>query len=140
MTQPRSDQLLTHSLRLNVLALAFSLTHVMGDYGIVRADLDSGSWLLWGYLALAGGIYGWWAWSLMKAAGDGRSGLMSLAVLSGFWAVLNGATFPFTALTNLPADVIHFGSLVFGVWAALATWRLMRAYPMTPEGMVRTRV
>ena len=39
---------------------------------------------------------------------------------------LNGATFPFTPLRSIPADIIHFGSLLFGLWAAYATWRVLR--------------
>src|SRR3954463_16086118 len=39
---------------------------------------------------------------------------------------VNGATFPFTPLTSILADIIHFGSLLFGLWAAYATWRVLR--------------
>ena len=35
--------------------------------------------------------------------------------------------FVFTPLTEYVADVIHFGSLIFGVWGAYATWRVWRA-------------
>ena len=38
---------------------------------------------------------------------------------------LNGATFPFTPLRSILADIIHFGSLLFGLWAAYATWRVL---------------
>jgi hypothetical protein len=39
---------------------------------------------------------------------------------------LNGATFSFTPLTSILADIIHFGSLLFGLWAVYATWRVLR--------------
>ncbi|HET8626060.1 MAG TPA: hypothetical protein VFL91_01495 [Thermomicrobiales bacterium] len=123
-TESERAPLLARCLRLNALALAFSLTHVIADYGLVGAAPQAA---LAGYLAIAGAVYGWWGWSLARAAGDGRSGLANLLALSGGWAVLHGATFVFTPLTNLPADVIHFGSLLFGVWAAYATWRVLRA-------------
>jgi hypothetical protein len=35
-----------------------------------------------------------------------------------------------TPLTEYVADVIHFGSLTFGVWGAYATWRCLRANRM----------
>jgi len=52
--------------------------------------------------------------------------VLSLLALSGIWAVLHGATFPFTPLTLILADIIHFGSLLFGLWAAYTTWRVLR--------------
>ena len=126
ITESRHTSALTRCLQLNALALTFSLMHTIGDYGIVTIDLGEEAPALWAFLAVAGIVYGWWGWSLAQAARGGRAGLPSLIALSGFWAVLNGATFPFTSLTNLPADVIHFGSLLFGVWAAYATGQLMR--------------
>lgn len=119
---------LTRCLQLNALALAFSLAHTIGDYGIIFAGRDFNTWGVAAYLGVASAVYGWWGWSLARvAAGDGRAGLPSLLALSGFWAVLHGATFVFTPLTILLADVVHFGSLLFGLWAAYATWRVLRA-------------
>jgi hypothetical protein len=63
---------------------------------------------------------------MARAAAGSRAALPSLIALSGIWAVLHGATFPFTPLTYILADVIHFGSLLFGLWAAYATWRALR--------------
>jgi hypothetical protein len=82
--------------------------------------------VLAGYLVLTGVVYGWWGWSLAQAAGDGRSELVSLLILSGVWAVLHGATVVFTSPTNLLADIIHLGSLLFGTWAAYATSHLLQ--------------
>lgn len=80
-----------------------------------------------GIVALACAVYGWWGWSMARVARDGRTGLVSLLVLCGFWAFAHGASFVFTPLTEYVADVIHFGSLVFGVWGAYTTWLVMRS-------------
>ena len=119
--------LLTRCLRLNALALAFSLAHAMADYGIIFGAPDSIDWGIAAYLGVSSAVYGWWGWSLARAAAGSRSGLLNLLPLAGGWAILHGATFVFTPITNLLADVIHFGSLIFGVWAAYATWRVLRA-------------
>ena len=51
----------------------------------------------------------------------------SLAHVVADWHIgLFGASFVFTPLTEYVADVIHFGSLIFGVWGAYATWRVRR--------------
>ena len=123
----QATSLLTRCLQLNALALAFSLAHTVGDYGIVAAMPGFNAWAMAGYLGLTGAVYGWWGWSLARGAAGSRAALPSLLALSGCWAVLHGATFVFTAFTNLLADGIHFGSLLFGLWAAYATWRVLRA-------------
>jgi hypothetical protein len=124
--------LLARCLRLNALALAFSLAHVIGDYAILTASAGGDALTLPWYLALAGAVYGWWGWVMAQVAAGGRTGLFSLLVLSGVWAgLLNGGSLVFTSLTIVLADVIHFGSLIFGVWAAYATWRFLRARRLT---------
>lgn len=117
---------LTRCLQLNTLALAFSLAHTVADYGLIAAMPGFNAWVMAAYLGLTSAVYGWWGWSMARAVTDGRTALPSLLALSGFWAVLHGATFVFTPITNIMADIIHFGSLNFGVWAAYATWRLLR--------------
>jgi hypothetical protein len=77
-------------------------------------------------VAVACAVYGWWGWSMAQAARGSRAALPSLLVLCGFWAVAHGASFVFTPLTEYVADIIHFGSLIFGIWAAYATWRALR--------------
>jgi hypothetical protein len=116
---------LARALHLNALALAFSLAHTVADYGVIFAPTDVTTWAAAAYLGVAGAVYGWWGWSMAQAARGSRAALPSLLVLSGIWAVLHGATFPFAPLTNILADVIHFGSLLFGLWAAYATWRVL---------------
>jgi hypothetical protein len=123
---------LARCLQLNALALAFSLAHTVADYGVIFATTDFNTWGVAAYLGVSGAVYGWWGWSMAQAARGSRAALPSLLALSGIWAVLHGATFPFTPLTYILADIIHFGSLLFGLWAAYATWRVLRG------GRVRT--
>jgi hypothetical protein len=118
---------LARCLQLNALALAFSLAHMVADYGVIFDTSDFNTWGVAAYLGLAGAVYGWWGWSMAQAVRGSRAALLSLLALSGIWAVLHGASFPFTPLTLILADIIHFGSLLFGLWAAYATWRVLRA-------------
>lgn len=63
---------------------------------------------------------------MARAMAGHRSALIRLLLLSGIWAgLLKGGSFVFTSITNLPADAIHFGSLLSGLAAAYATWRLL---------------
>src|SRR3954453_4093804 len=120
------DAQLTRCLRLNALALAFSLSHVIVDITLFASSSELGEPASDAIVAVACAVYGWWGWSMARAAAGSRAALPSLIALSGFWAVLNGATFPFSPLTYILADIIHFGSLIFGLWAAYATWRVLR--------------
>jgi hypothetical protein len=117
---------LTRCLRLNALALAFSLSHVIVDITLFGSGAELSQWASTGIVAVACAVYAWWGWSMAQAAANRRSALPSLLALSGFWAVLHGLTFVWTPITNIFGDVIHFGSLFFGLWAAYATWRALR--------------
>ncbi len=120
--------LLTRCLQLNALALAFSLAHTVADYGVIFFAVTApNAWGMAAYLTVSSAVYGWWGWSMARAAAGSRAALPSLIALSGCWAVLHGATFVFIPLTNILANVVHFGSLIFGVWGAYATWRVRRA-------------
>jgi hypothetical protein len=123
--------LLTRCLRLNALALAFSLSHTIADIALFAFGPGISEGVSMAIVAAASAIYGWWGWSMAQAARDGRAGQASLLVLCGFWAVAQGVTFVFIPLTEYVADVIHFGSLIFGAWGAYATWRLLRARRVT---------
>ena len=119
---------LTRCLRLNALALAFSLAHAVADYGVIFFAVTTANvWGMAAYVGVTSAVYGWWGWSLAQAAAGSRAALPSLLALCGLWAVLHGATFVFIPLTNILANVVHFGSLIFGLWGAYATWRLLRA-------------
>lgn len=133
VTDQRPTSPLTRCLQLNALALAFSLTHVIGDYAILTAQMGGDALALPWYLVLAGAVYGWWGWSLARAGAGSRSALYSLLALSAVWAAaLNGGSLVFTPLTILLADAIHFGSLLFGLGAAYATWRRLRTQQPAP--------
>ncbi len=133
--------LLTRCLQLNALALAFSLAHTVADYGVIFFAVTApNEWGMAAYLGVASGVYGWWGWSMAQVAGDGRTGLTSLLVLCGFWAVAHGASFVFTPLTEYVAHVIHFDSLIFGIWGAYATWRVARTNRMAPFRPTDARV
>ena len=119
-------QQLARYLQLNALTLAFSLAHTVADYGIIFAMAGFNDLAMAGYLGLTSAVYAWWGWSMARAAAGSRAALPSLLALSGIWAVLHGLTFVFIPLTNILANVVHFGSLLFGLWAAYATWRVLR--------------
>jgi hypothetical protein len=125
-TNSHSDAALTRCLRLNALALAFSLSHTIVDITLFGSRPQICEAASTAIVAVACGVYGWWGWSMAQAARDVRGGLVSLFVLCGFWAVAHGASFVFTPLTEYVADVIHFGSLIFGAWGAYASWGLLR--------------
>ena len=126
------DARLARCLRLNALALAFSLAHTVADYGVIFAATDFNTWGVAAYLGVASTVYGWWGWSMARAAAGGRAALPSLLALAGCWAVLHGLTFVFIPLTNILANVVHFGSLIFGLWGAYSTWRVLRANRVAP--------
>ena len=102
-----------------------SASHTVADYGVIFATTDFNTWGVAPYLGVSGAVYGWWGWSMAQAARGRHGGLRSLLALSGIWAVLHGATFPFTPLTSILADIIHFGSLLFGLGAGYAAWRVL---------------
>ena len=138
-TESGRTVLLTRCLQLNVLALAFSLAHVVADWHIGLFGASSAAMsapqaaLLW----LVSGLYAWWGLSLAAAARGARSGLLSLVALSAGWAALgNGLPIVF-CLPPCPGafphqDIAHVGSLLFGGWAAHASWRAARASEQPP--------
>ncbi len=120
-------------LWLNAAALAFSLTHAMGDFSLVVVLLPNLYWLHGAFVAFVGALYGWWGWSMAQAGRGAKSGFVGLFVLS-LVAVLNGASIvlcpPPCGGTNpymLWPDASHLGSLIFGGLAAYAAWLVLRA-------------
>ena len=120
------DSHLTRCLRLNALALAFSLAHTIVDISLFASGPELSEAASTAIVAVACAVYGWWGWSMAQAARGSRAALPSLLLLCGLWAVAHGASFVFTPLTEYVADIIHFGSLIFGLWGAYATWRVLR--------------
>ena len=126
MEQRQTSSLLARCLLLNALALAFSLAHAMADYYVIFTMAGFNTWGMAAYVGVSSAVYGWWGWSLAQAAAGSRAALPSLLALCGFWAVLHGLTFVFIPLTNILANIVHFGSLIFGFWGAYATWGALR--------------
>ena len=122
--------LLTRCLQLNVLALAFSLAHVVADWhiGLFGASSEAMSAPQAALLWLVSGLYAWWGLSLAAAARGARAGLLGLVALSAGWAALgNGLPIVFCPPPYPGAfpqqDIAHIGSLLFGGWAAYASGR-----------------
>lgn len=133
-------------LKLNAVALAFSLTHATIDFSLVFQAVENGigpsdivafllgkEWVVGAFAATMAIVYGWWGWSLARAGGDGKSGLVSLLLLSLLWAGGNGASIvicppPCGGVTpyKLYPDVSHVGSLIFGALASYVTFRVIR--------------
>src|SRR2546421_5760335 len=67
----------TRCLRLNALALAFSLAHTVADYGVIFATADFNTWGVAAYLGVSSAVYGWWGWSMARAAAGSRAALPS---------------------------------------------------------------
>ncbi len=134
------DSQLTRCLRLNALALAFSRSHATVDIALFASGPELSEAASTAIVAVASAVYGWWGWSMAQAARGSRAALPSLLLLCGLWAVAHGASFVFTPLTEYVADVIHFGSLIFGIWGAYATWRVARTNRMAPFRPTDARV
>lgn len=80
-------------------------------------------------LGLEGLVYAGWAVALTRHAD--RAWLSAIFVLTFGWAFLaNGGAILF-CLPPCPAlppygDIAHLGSLVFGSWGSIVTWRTLR--------------
>ena len=121
-------------LPLHGLAIVFSLAHLILDWHIGLFGPSSPQLsvrqaaLVW-LVCLA---YGWWAMALGLATQGHRAGLTSLLVLSAGWTFAGNGLPIFACLPPCAGafpyqDIAHLGSLLFGGWAAYATWRAMRA-------------
>lgn len=120
-------------LWLNLLALAFSLAHLIMDWhiGLFGASSESISALQAALVWLVSLVYAWWGVSLAAASRGARAGLLSLLGLSAVWAFLgNGVPIVFCPPPCAGAfphqDIAHIGSLLFGGWAAYESGRAFR--------------
>jgi hypothetical protein len=118
---------------LSAAALSVSLVHFMADWHIglfgPTSQVFSGpqAALLW----VIGALYGWWAWSLARAAVGQRSYLASGLVLTVGWAVAGNGLVIVACLPPCPGgfphqDIAHLGSLLFGAAAGIAAWLALR--------------
>ena len=69
---------LTRCLQLNALALAFSLAHAMADYYVIFTMAGFNAWGMAAYIGVSSAVYGWWGWSMARAAAGSRAALPSL--------------------------------------------------------------
>jgi len=118
-------------IALQAAALASSLLHALVDVWI--GIFGRGQAIRAGEAATLVAIavlYAWWA--LLFSVAARRDALWGLLALAGFWAAFTsgaiGFAFCVPPCAGAPplGDLSHLGSLVFGAWAMLATWRAMR--------------
>jgi hypothetical protein len=122
-------------LRLQSLALAASLMHVIVDFqvglygtGTIVSGLQAAN------IVAYAAMYALWGWALGAAAGS-RGAVASLVILAGGWAAMGQGLIGFVACpppcggaTGIQ-DAAHFLSLVVGAWAAYATARVFGESP-----------
>jgi hypothetical protein len=118
---------------LSVIALAFTLAHVMVDLhiGLFGESSNSMAPLQAANLFLTGLVVAWWSATLALAVGGSSVGFSGAFVMAIGWAFLNHGAVPIAVAPPPSAafpyqDISHFGSLIFGGWAAYAVWREMR--------------
>ncbi len=119
-------------LRLQAIALAASLSHVLVDFAIgLYGSGSSMSALQAANIAAYAAVYGLWGWAL-GAATSLRSAVAVLVVMAGLWSAFAQGVVGFAACpppcggaTGFQ-DGTHLISLVFGAWAAWATWGALR--------------
>ena len=119
-------------LLLQIAALAFSL---LGYLLLARAAFGTGSQVSLGQgatLASIAILYAWWLSPMAAATSGVRGALLALVVIDVLWVFL-GQGVAGLALCALPlcpdfapwGDVVRYGSVVFGAWAA---WEARRSY------------
>ena len=123
-------------LFFGILALAFSLFHLMVDFydGLFGRGPQRVSFSQAGLLLLIGLLYAWWGFSFAIAAvtGTRRAGLTSLFFIAVGWSFIgHGVVGVFTCLppcagTAPYGDIAHLGNLIFGGAAAYTTWNVMQ--------------
>lgn len=112
-------------------AIAFGYAHTIEDWyvGLFGTDRATLSFSAAALLALQGLVYAGWAIALARHAD--RAWLSAVFVFAFGWTFLtNGSAIVF-CLPPCPAlvpygDIAHLGALVFGAWASVVTWRLLR--------------
>ena len=132
----RPQWLLAHSL-----AIGFSLMHVILDWHLdlfgplVKTSLSGvqALTLVWGIT-----VYAAWEVSLVLAVLGSRRALIATIGLCALGGLGNGLSILF-CLPPCPGaapfgDISHIGSLVFGLWGVVESWRALRQ----PVGLRRT--
>ena len=125
---------LTRWLWLNIVALVFSLIHILIDFSIglwgkSSAVLSAVQMLNILFIALT---YGFWGLALAWAARGERRGLVTVFALTLLWSFLGNGVIGLLAAPPPSAafpyqDLAHLGNVIFGGLALWALWRPMRA-------------
>ena len=121
---------------LSAAALAVSLLHALVDWhiGLFGATSEVLSTPQAALAWLTAALYGWWAWSLAKAAAGSRSYLASVLVLTVGWALAGNGLVVFACLPPCPGgfphqDIAHISSLAAGAVGGVAVWLSLRDQP-----------
>jgi hypothetical protein len=122
-------------LWLNLVALAFSLLHVLidGQIGLWGRSSPAVSPLQASYMLLISLIYALWGLSLAWTVRGEKAGMLGLFSLTLLWSFLaNGvvaifASPPPSAAAFPYQDIAHFGNALFGGLASYALWKALRS-------------
>jgi hypothetical protein len=120
-------------LLLNAAALGFATAHVLVDFhiGLFGESSHHMAPIQAGNVLVQAGLVSIWCLSLASAYAGSKPGLTGAFILAVGWAFLgNGLVAVIAAPPPSAAfpyqDITHFGSLVFGGIASLATWRELK--------------
>jgi hypothetical protein len=119
-------------LPAHALAIAFSLSHLTLDWGAqiiggpVGAVINPVQVLV---LVIGSGLYALWTSALVVAAQGSRPAMAATLLLCAVGALGNGLSIvacpPPCGGAAPIGDIVHIGSLVFGVWAISESWRAL---------------
>jgi hypothetical protein len=127
MTLPNSRWLAVHTL-----AFAFSLSHLMLDWGagIIGGPIASTIAPVQALVLVVGSaLYALWAAALVVAVQGSKRAMVAAMVLAAVGALGNGSSIvacpPPCGGAAPVGDVAHIGSLAFGVWAIYESWQAL---------------
>jgi hypothetical protein len=119
-------------LSAHTLAIGFSLGHLILDwhldlFGPATTSLSTVQALI---LVVGAAVYALWASSLALAGQGSRRGMIATLGLCAVGGLGNGlsivACFPPCSGASPFGDISHIGSLIFGMWAMVESWRALR--------------
>lgn len=120
-------------LLAHTLAIGFSLSHLILDwhldlFGPLTTTSLSGVQAV--VLVVSAAVYAAWAGALALAGQGSRHGLIATLGLCALGGLGNGLAIVFCLPPCSAAapfgDVSHIGSLVFGAWAMVESWRALK--------------
>jgi hypothetical protein len=120
-------------LPAHTLAIGFSLCHTILDWHLDLYGPLTPAYLSTvqaSVLVLGSTVYALWATALVLASQGSRRGMLAALVLSAVGGLGNGlaivACMPICPAAIPFGDISHIGSLVFGTWAIVESWRALR--------------